>query len=350
MIVVDVKKYEAFCRNACVKAGLKEAAAEATAHFLVRTDMFGIRTHGTLNVLPYLRKVQAGGIEKDAEPELVAEGPAWAVIDGHNGMGYYNAAKAIELGVQKAKATGLSYIVVRNSSHYGASGAYAVEGAEQGFITLTATNVGKTMTVPGGRGRIIGNAPFSYAVPAGKKHPIVFLDVATSNAAGMKVNRARVAGQKVPEGWIVDENGLPTTDPNTNWALYPLGGHKGYGIAFFIEVLSSIIGNGNILDTPMWDKDPATVCPYSHCFFFIDTKAIMDLDLFSDRMDRAVEEIANSPKAAGCDHIYMPGEMEWDRYKKAEEDGLELPDDIERNARELAAWLDLDLEACIKTN
>lgn len=348
MVVVEAGKYAAFCREACIKAGLKEEAAKATAHFLVRTDMFGIRTHGTLNVLLYLRKVEAGGIVKDAEPEIVGEGPSWAVIDGHNGMGYYNAAKAIELGTKKAKETGLSYIVVRNSSHYGASGAYAVEGAEQGFITLTATNVGKTMTVPGGKGRIIGNAPFSYAVPAGKKHPIVFLDVATSNAAGMKVNRARVAGQKVPEGWIVDENGLPTTDPNTKWALYPLGGHKGYGIAFFIEVLSSIIGNGNILDTPMWDKDAATVCPYSHCFFFIDTAAIMNLDLFGDRMDLAVEEIANSPKADGSNHIYLPGEMEWERYRKAEEEGLDLPDDIERNARELAAWLDLDFEACIK--
>lgn len=347
MITVDVKKYEAFCREACEKAGLSREAAEATAYFLTRTDMFGVRTHGTLNILPYLKKVQAGGINKDAKPEVVAEGPAWAIMDGHNGMGYYNARLAIDLGIKKAKETGLSYIVVRNSSHYGASGVYTVEGAMQGFITLSATNVGKTMTVPGGKGRIIGNAPFSYAVPAGKNHPIIFLDVATSNAAGMKVNRARTAGQQVPEGWIVDEEGRPTTDPNTKWSLYPLGGHKGYGMALFIEILSSVIGNGNILDTPMWDMDEATVCPYSHCFFFIDTKAFMNLDLFGERIDYTADQIANSPKAAGCDHIYMPGEMEWGRYQKAIDDGLELPDDIEKNARELAGWLDLDLESCI---
>ena len=348
MVKVDARKYAEFLKKSCIKAGLSEPVADATVHYLTRTDLLGVRTHGTLNVLPYLKKVQAGGIVKDAQPEVVAEGPAWAVIDGHNGMGYYNSRVAMELGMKKAKEVGVSYVVVRNSSHYGASGVYAVEGAERGFITLTATNVGKTMTVPGGKGRIIGNAPFSYGVPAGKKHPIVFLDVATSNAAGMKVNRARVAGQKVPEGWIVDENGLPTTDPNTQWALYPMGGHKGYGIAFFIEVMTSIIGNGNILDTPMWDRDGvATVCPYSHMFMFIDTKAIMPMDQFQDRMDYAVEEIENSPKAQGSTRIYMPGEMEWDKYEKAESEGLELPDDIENNARELASWLGEDFESCV---
>lgn len=348
MIKVDAKKYEAFCKEACMKAGLSEAVADATAHYLTRTDMLGVRTHGTLNILPYLKKVQAGGIIADAQPEVVAEGPAWAVIDGHNGMGYYNSKVAMDLGMKKAKETGISYVVVRNSSHYGASGVYAVEGAEAGFITLTATNVGKTMTVPGGKGRIIGNAPFSYGVPAGKKHPIVFLDVATSNAAGMKVNRARVAGERVPEGWIVDENGLPTTDPNTQWALYPLGGHKGYGIAFFIEVMSSVIGGGNILNTPMWDRDGvATVCPYSHMFMFVDTQAMMAMDTFQDRMDYAVDQIKDSPKAQGSAGIFMPGEMEWTKHDNAAENGLDLPDDIENNARELASWLDIDFESCI---
>lgn len=346
MIKVDAVKYEEFCKAACMKMGLSEAVADATAHYLVRTDKLGTFTHGTLNVLPYLKKVEAGGIVRDAEPQVVAEGPAWAVIDGGNGMGYYNARAAMDLGMKKAGECGISYVVVRDSGHYGASGVYAVEGAENGFITVSATNVAKTMTVPGGRGGIIGNSPFSYAVPAGKKHPIVFLDIATSNIAGMKVNRARTAGEQVPPGCIVDENGLPTTDPNTNWSLYPLGGHKGYGIAFFIEVLTSIIGGGKILDIPLWIKDAPTVCPYSHMFLFIDTKAFMAMDMFADRMDEAVDQIANAPKAQGSDHIYLPGEMEWARYEKAEAEGLMLPDDIENNARELAAWLDLDFDAC----
>lgn len=347
MVKVDHKKYGEFCRKALEAAGLSKEAAESTEKFLLQTDMFGIRTHGTLNILPYIRKIEAGGIVKDAKPEVVKEGPSWAVIDGHNGMGYYNADYAMKIGMEKAKQTGLSYIVIRNSSHYGACGVYSVEGAKEGFITITATNVGKTMTVPGGRGRIIGNAPFSYGVPQGDRHPSVFLDVATSNAAGMKVNRAKTAGQKVPDGWIVDENGKPTNDPNTKWALYPLGGHKGYGMAFFIEVLSSIIGGGNILDTPMWDKDAATVCPYSQFFIFIDANQLMPMPEFKGRMDYAVEEIANSPKAEGSDHIYLPGEIEWGKYDKAMAEGLELPDDIERNARELAKMFDLDFDSCV---
>lgn len=342
---VDVAKYEAFCTAVCEKAGYSR---EATAHYLVRTDMMGIFSHGTLNLLPYMKKTELGAIVKEAKLVIEKEGPAWAVIDGGNGMGLYNARKAMELGMEKAKKTGIAYVVVKNSSHYGACGVYAVEGAEKGFITLTATNVAKTMTVPGGKGGIIGNSPFAYAVPAGKRHPIVFLDIATSNIAGMKVNRAKAAGAQVAPGCIVDEEGRPTTDPNTNWALYPLGGHKGYGIAFFIEVMTSILSGGKILDIPLWIKDMDKVCPYSQMFLFVDASAMMERETFEERMDFAVEEIANSPKAAGCDHIYLPGEMEWAKHKKAEEEGLELPPDIEANAKELASRFGLDLEACVK--
>ena len=253
MVRVNHKAYMDFCALACMAVGFDREVADATAYYLVRTDMFGVYSHGTLNLLPYMQKAKAGGIIIEARPDVVSEGPAWAVIDGNNGMGMYNARIAMEIGMRKAKETGLSYITVRNSSHYGACGAYAVEGAEKGFITLTASNVAKTMTVPGARGGVIGNSPFSYAVPSGS-HPPVFLDIATSNIAGMKVNRAKTAGEQVPPGSIVDENGLPTTDPNTDWALYPMGGHKGYGIAFFIEVLTSILGGGVVLDIPLWIK------------------------------------------------------------------------------------------------
>ncbi len=346
MTRVNHKKYMDFCTQACVNAGLSKEVADATAHYLVRTDMFGTYSHGTLNLLPYMKKVEAGGIIKDARPEVVSEGLAWAVIDGNNGMGLYNAKVAMEIGMKKAKEAGLSYVTVRNSSHYGACGVYAVEGAEKGFITLTASNVAKTMTVPGGKGGIIGNSPFSYAVPSGA-YPPVFLDIATSNIAGMKVNRARTAGEQVPPGSIVDENGLPTNDPNTNWALYPMGGHKGYGIAFLIEVLTSIISGGVVLDIPLWIKSAPTICPYSQMFQFIDVGTIMDPVLFGKRMEDAIKEISESPKAVGSDHIYLPGEMEWERHSNAVTQGLNLPADVESNARELAGWLSLDFEACL---
>lgn len=346
MARVNYKAYMDFCSEACVKAGLSKEVADATAYYLVRTDMFGTYSHGTLNLLPYMKKIEAGGIIRDAQPEVVSEGPAWAIIDGHNGMGLYNAKVAMDIGMKKAKETGISYITVRNSSHYGACGAYAVEGAENGFITLTASNVAKTMTVPGGKGGIIGNSPFSYAVPSGG-HPPVFLDIATSNIAGMKVNRARTAGEQVPPGSIVDENGLPTTDPNTNWALYPMGGHKGYGIAFFIEVLTSIISGGVVLDIPLWIRSAPTICPYSQMFMFIDVATMMEPELFSNRMEDAIKQISDSPKAVGSDRIYLPGEIEWERYSDAVNQGLNLPADVESNARELAGWLGLNFDACL---
>jgi len=346
MVRVNYKAYMDFCSMAAHAAGFSKEVSDATAYYLVRTDMFGIYSHGTLNLLPYLEKAMAGGIILDARPEVVSDGPAWAVVDGHDGMGFWNARFAMELGMKKAKTCGIAYVTVRNSSHYGACGVYAVDGAEKGFITLSASNVAKTMTVPGGKGGIIGNSPFSYAVPSGG-HPPVFLDIATSNIAGMKVNRAKTAGVQVPPGSIVDENGLPTTDPNSNWALYPMGGHKGYGIAFFIEVLTSIINGGVVLDIPLWIKSMPTVCPYSQMFWFVDVATIMEPKLFGERMEAAIKQISESPKADGSERIYLPGEMEWERYADAVAHGLALPDDIEANARELSSRFGLDFSCCL---
>ena len=188
MITVDAKKYEYFCREACMNFGMSEEASSVTAELFVKTDMLGIHSHGTLNLEPYLKKTKAGGIDPKAKPEIVLDGPAWAIIEGHNGMGSYNGYYGLNVGIEKAKKFGISYIGIRGSGHYGATGIYAIKAAEQGMIALVMSNTGKNMNVPGAAGAVIGNSPIAYAIPAGKHRP-VFMDIATSNAAQIKVYR-----------------------------------------------------------------------------------------------------------------------------------------------------------------
>lgn len=348
---VDVKRYALFCETACRHYGLSDEMASVTARLLVKTDQFGIWTHGTLNLLPYLEKIAAGGIDAQAIPEVVVDGPAYAVVDGHHAMPVYSGFKGLEIGMRKARENGVSYVGIRHSGHYGACGVYSVTAAEQGFIALVMSNTVPNMAAPGGKGAIIGNSPISYAIPAGTHKP-VFLDIATSNVAGMKVINKLKAGEPIPEGWIVDKDGMPTTQVTMediqagNWALSPMGGHKGYGLSFFIEVMCAVLTGGATFNVKNWMNLPQTA-DVSHSLILIDVQKFMPLDVFADRMAEAIGFIASKPTAGENGRIFLPGEMEWERYEKSVTEGMALPDLIAQNARALADKIGYDFESCV---
>jgi ureidoglycolate dehydrogenase (NAD+) len=201
------------------------------------------------------------------------------------------------------------------------------------------------MHIPGGKGRAIGNSPFSYAFPAGRHRP-VFLDIAMSTVAGTKITRAKLAEEPIPEGWIYDYDGHPTTNYNSPYAFAPMSGHKGYGLAFMVEGLCSILTGGGILSQQKLWSQLSVIPDFSHCCIVMDVKQMMDLDEFKARMDYAIEEIASTPRVEGVDRIYLPGEMEWERYDKAEAEGLYLPDDVIQRMNELGRTVGIPLETC----
>lgn len=342
---VDIKKYTDFCKAACMYYGFPEDISEQTARLLVKTDKLGIFTHGTFGLKLYLQKVTEGGMASDVRPEVVSEGPSWAVVDGKNGMPVYNLYYGVEKAMEKAAETGVSYVGVKGSGHCGACGVYSIEAAERGYIALVMSVSSNCMHVPGGRGRAIGNSPLSYAFPAGKHRP-VFMDIAMSLVAGTKITRARLAGEPIPEGWIYDYDGKPTTDYNKPYAFAPMAGHKGYCLAFMVEVLCAVLTGGGILSEQKLWSNLSVVPDFSHCCIVIDTRQIMDMETFEARMAQAINELATFPRAEGCDRIWLPGEKEWEHFEKAEKEGLYLPDDIVKRMTELSQITGIPIEDC----
>ena len=115
--------------------------------------------------------------------------------------------------MRKAQACGIGYVGVRHSSHYGAAGFYANLAAQHDMFGLSMCNVDPCMTVPGSKGKVLGTNPIAYAAPAGEEKP-VYLDIATSAVAATKIYAAKALGKPIPDNWLVDEDGLPTTDPS----------------------------------------------------------------------------------------------------------------------------------------
>jgi LDH2 family malate/lactate/ureidoglycolate dehydrogenase len=338
---------EAFCIEALVKAGMSAEHAGMTARALVTTDTWGIHTHGTYQLVYYIQKMRAGGINPQAVPKIATEGPGWAILDGNAAIAMVNGTVGMDVAMKKAESAGIGYVGIRNSNHFGAAGYYAHLAAERGMIGLAMSNLAPVMAAPGSRGRVIGNNPFAYAVPAGKEPSLLF-DVATSVTSGVKVEIAKAQGKAIPNDWIIDEEGVPTTDLSKfphGITLLPMAGHKGYGIAVMVEVLAAVLtGAGITAEVPGWSWDMPNPTNTGHAVIAINIETMMPLEQFKERMDRMILRTKQSPKAKGSERIYLPGEMEWEKRNEALEHGMLLPERLVSNLSALAQENGLDLE------
>ena len=213
---VTISDLEAFCRAALVRAGASHLHAAIAADALAMTDSWGVFTHGSKLLPGYVRRLRAGGIKGDVEPRIVGEGPAWAILDGGSALGQVIGVRAMDQAIERRRRSGIAYVGVRNSNHFGAAGYYVARAARSGLVGIAMANDTPSVAAPGSRGPITGTNPLAYAIPVGTGDPIL-LDIAMSTVAGGKVYAAHQLGKPIPADWIMDREGRPTTDAS----LYP---------------------------------------------------------------------------------------------------------------------------------
>jgi LDH2 family malate/lactate/ureidoglycolate dehydrogenase len=180
----------------------------------------------------------------------------------------------------------------------------------------------------------------------------VLLDMSTATVAGGKVYAARARGESIPDTWLIDANGLPTTDPTCypeSGALQPAAGHKGYGISLLIEMLSGVLTGALVtrqVGSWMWD-DGTQPTGHGAAFIAIDVNSIMPAKDFARRMEALVDEIHAAPRADGVERLFVPGEMEWERHARAMEEGIALPPDVVASLQKAAEIVGLDFDAVV---
>ena len=344
---VSIEALTDFTITALKTLGVSEVDARTTAEVLVTTDAWGVFTHGTKCLRGYLRRLKAGGLRANAQPEISKQGPAWAIINGQSSLGMVTSVLAMRTAITKAKTCGIAYVGVRNSCHYGAAGYYASLAADAGCIGLSMANDIPSVAAPGSRGAITGSNPISYAVPAGRYRSIL-LDMSVATVAGGKVYAARTRGESIPNTWLLGADGKPTTDPSGYpqvGALQPAAGHKGYGIALLIEILAGVLSGASItwqVGNWLWD-DGTTPTHHGAAFIAIDVNTIMPAAEFTRRVEELVDEIHNAPRADGVGRLFVPGEMEWEKHARATRESIALPSDVVESLRDSAALADLNL-------
>jgi ureidoglycolate dehydrogenase (NAD+) len=344
------KELAGFCECALLMFGLSKKDAKNTAKVLSKTDSIGIHSHGTKNLRLYIEKIKLGSLDPKAQPKVVSAGEAFAIIDAGDGMGMVSSTVAMSKAMELAKKCGIGFVSVKNGCHFGAAGYYASIAAERGMIGIAMCNTDMNMAVPGGKGMVIGNNPIAYAVPAGK-YGTMSLDISMSTTAALKINQAKLDKKPIPDNWLVDDQGVPTTDPKyygIGGALQPMAAHKGYGLSLLVDVLCGFLSGGQIpRGIPSWcfviqEKNRA-----SSAFIALNIAAFQPIDAFIERMEGYIDYIKSLPKAKGADTIYYPGEIELNRKKKADKEGITLPDDVVDSLEKLSqstgikiVWMD----------
>ena len=320
-----------FCVEAMLHSGMTEEAAQVTADVLVTTDLWGVHTHGSKQLRQLLKNFRDGRMDVEKSAELISEGAGWALFDGCYGMPMPTSVLAMHTAIDKARQNGIAISTVRNSGHYGAAGYYAWLATQQDMIGFSFTNVDPGVAAPGSRGSVLGTNPLAYAVPAGRQFPVM-LDIATSVVAASKIYALRQLDQPLPEGWIVDGDGLPTTDPShypLAGTLLPMAGHKGYGLGLMVEVLTGVLGGGAFGgDVLSWVFGEAGPVNQSHTFIAINVAVFEPIAAFKKRVDALICQIKDAPKANGVERIYLPGEKEFEHRAQALAEGCTLPADV----------------------
>jgi len=292
---------------------------------LIEADLRGVYSHGVIRAAEYSKRLKNGLMNPRPNICVLRETAATALMDGDNGSGQVVGVRAMEVAIHKAKQAGVGYVVVRSSNHFGTCAYYAQMAVSHDMIGVVTNAGGRKIMAPwGGVTPLLSNNPFAAALPTDKEFPVV-LDMACSVVARGKINHAAKVGLPIPSGWALNRRGEPTTDPREAFEglIQPVGGYKGYGLAFTIAALAELgaqLSAGE--STTSASGSPLPTDSAKHCFQAIDVAAFMDPVEFKARMDSHVERMHASQLARGTERIYVPGEIEWLNRKEKLESGI----------------------------
>lgn len=304
-IVVGHEELGRFVRDALIAKGASAADAADVAEGLVWANLRGVDGHGVARLPSYLTLIERGEIDPKARPRLIQDRGAMFVLDGGFGFGPPAMMQAIAIAAERARTLGVSFGLVRETTHTGAVGRYVQWMAERGCAALIMVSGPAFVAYHGARVASMGTSPIAIAVPSGNG-PIV-LDMATSTISNGTIIQARANGTALPPGTVLTAEGRPTTDPRLADILLPLGGPKGSGLALMFEMLASVLAAAPIQARalgPEKRKRRTQNC----AILAIDVASFRLLADFTRDADTLAALLKALPRQAGFDEILLPGE------------------------------------------
>ena len=330
MPTIDHDTLSKFAAALLRAGGLSIDEAALVADSLVSANLRGHDSHGVMRVPYYLDQVAKGELKPGVKLTILKEEPALLMADGHWGFGQSLARDLTDRLIAKARQGGVCVGTLIHSGHVGRLGEYCEQAADVGMVSMVMVNTHGTarrVAPVGGTAPRLGTNPLAFGVP--NPDGTLVLDFGTSATAEGKVRVKRIAGQSCPDGWLLDNQGRPTNDPQTLYAdppgtIRPMGSdqaYKGFGLALMIEVLAGALSAGvTIRETP--------INQIGNCVFMLvtDPDAMCGRDHFAAEIAQLVSFIRSCPRIEGVETIMLPGDPERQALAARTAHGIPLDD------------------------
>ena len=324
---------------------MPEDNAEATADILSWADLHGVDSHGMSMIPGYDRLRRSGRANMKARPRIIKETPVSALVDGDGGLGHVPARFAMQVAIDKAKAAGIAIAAVRNSAHFGATGYYTLMAANEGLIGMACTSASSIQVAPTfGKEAKLGTDPWSFAAPNAEGPPFL-LDMATTTVAAGRIRNKANEGLPCPPGWVLNKEGLPSTDPlvarEKGGFLTSLGGspenssYKGYGLAVMVNILGACLSGSTLITDPMHMKKPQGN-DIGHCFIAIDPGLFRDPQDFTADVARFCGDLRATTPVDPAQPVMVAGDPQWKYAAQRMQDGIPVGPGLLSQIRQIA--------------
>jgi ureidoglycolate dehydrogenase (NAD+) len=332
---VDWKALKQFTQEVFVRTGFRPEDAEVKADVLVWANLRGTDSHGVLRIPWYVEMIDKGQLKPRPTIRIEKESPATLLIDADYAPGPVVTVMAMKRVMQKAREVGIGWCLIRNTMHQGAMAYYPLLAAAEGMAGIAFVCNPPNMAPYGARVSGVHNSPIAIAVPGNRRRPLS-LDMATSVAARGKLDLAIDKGVSIPQGWALDKDGEPTTDPTLAAVLLPAGTYKGSGLALMFECLSSLMVGNPLLEPALQGKPGATQHRQNSVVAAINIGLFTDLAAYRSHVDTVIQLLKGLPRAASFDEVLVPGEPEDRVHEERLRDGIPLPPGTLKNLRQVS--------------
>ena len=309
MPTVAAPVLRSFSESILLAAGVPAQKAAIVAASLVAANLRGVDSHGIQLLTFYVDQLLAGEMDPHAEGRVISESGSCLLFDGQNGIGQCIAETCCGHAIRIAGQNGLALVTARESNHFGACAWWAEKIREAGQIGIVMCNASPIVPPWQAKEGRFGTNPICMAVPG----PWL-LDMATTTVAAGKVFKAFINHQpEIPAGWAFNAEGVPTTNTEEAYhgMLMPLGGYKGSGLGFLVEILCAVLSGGAMSNEVGGIRFRGKLVRTSQMFLAIDVARYMPLEEFTARMEHLVALVKSAPPAPGYDEVLVAGDPEW---------------------------------------
>ncbi|MBQ0139203.1 MAG: Ldh family oxidoreductase [Kurthia sp.] len=328
MPTVTIEQLNQLTYNKLVVAGVNHEHAMIVADVLTFAEARGISSHGVMRLAHYLNRMKQESIKVNPNISVTSVNQNVSKMNGDQALGHIVAKMASDEAISLAKESGIGIVSVSNTSHSGAVGYYADRIAQQDMIGIIFTQADALVAPYGGKEPYLGANPITFGVPTGLDYPLV-LDMSTSQVSFGKVMLAKEKGEKIPLDWALDENGVPTDDPNKVKSLQPMAGAKGYGLAILVDILAGVLTGesfGRHINPMYGDLEkPRNLGQF---FIVLNPKKFVGTSIFLTQIQQMITELQESPVAEANVSVFVPGERSYNNVLKANEVGINLSEEL----------------------